>query len=66
MARAGARGRAADLSMPFPVPLEELALVVPTFNANRLVNAIRYVYASAPGILTTEELPHPGSRPTCR
>jgi 2,4-diaminopentanoate dehydrogenase len=47
-----------DLSMPFPVPLEELALVVPAFNANGLVNAIRYVCASAPGILTTEELPH--------
>jgi 2,4-diaminopentanoate dehydrogenase len=47
-----------DLSMPFTVPLEELASVVPAFNANGLVNAIPYVCASAPGILTTEELPH--------
>jgi 2,4-diaminopentanoate dehydrogenase len=47
-----------DLSMPFPVPLEELASVVPAFNANGLVNAIPYVCASPPGILTTEELPH--------
>jgi 2,4-diaminopentanoate dehydrogenase len=46
------------LSMPFPVPLEELASVVPAFNANGLVNAIPYVCACAPGILTTEELPH--------
>jgi 2,4-diaminopentanoate dehydrogenase len=47
-----------DLSMPFPVPLEELASVVPAFNANGLVNAIPYVCACPPGILTTEELPH--------
>ena len=47
-----------DLSMPFPVPIEELAAVVPAFNANGLVNAIPYVCASPPGILTTEELPH--------
>ncbi len=47
-----------DLSMPFPAPLEELASVVPAFNANGLVNAIPYVCASEPGILTTEELPH--------
>lgn len=47
-----------DLSMPFPVPLEERASVVPAVNANGLVNAIQYVCASPPGILTTEELPH--------
>ena len=48
----------AGITMPFPVPLEKLASVVPAFNANGLVNAIPYVCASAPGILTTEGLPH--------
>jgi hypothetical protein len=47
-----------DLSMPFPVPLDELASVVPAFNANGPVNAIPYVCAAPPGILTTEDLPH--------
>jgi 4-hydroxy-tetrahydrodipicolinate reductase len=47
-----------DLSMPFPVPLDDLASVVPAFNANGPVNAIPYVCAAAPGILTTEDLPH--------
>jgi 2,4-diaminopentanoate dehydrogenase len=47
-----------DLSMPFPVPLDDLASYVPAFNANGPVNAIPYVCAAAPGILTTEELPH--------
>ncbi len=47
-----------DLSMPFPVPLDELGDVVPAFNANGPVNAIPYVCAAAPGILTTRDLPH--------
>jgi 4-hydroxy-tetrahydrodipicolinate reductase len=47
-----------DVSMPFPVPLDQLASVVPAFNANGLVNAIPYVCAATPGILTTEDLPH--------
>jgi len=47
-----------DLSMPFPVPLEQLASVVPAFNANGPVNAIPYVCAASPGILTTQDLPH--------
>jgi 4-hydroxy-tetrahydrodipicolinate reductase len=44
--------------MPFPVPLDDLASVVPAFNANGPVNAIPYVCAAAPGIVTTEDLPH--------
>jgi 4-hydroxy-tetrahydrodipicolinate reductase len=44
--------------MPFPVPLDDLASVVPAFNANGPVNAIPYVCAARPGILTTEDLPH--------
>jgi 4-hydroxy-tetrahydrodipicolinate reductase len=47
-----------DVSMPFPVPLDDLANYVPAFNANGLVNAIPYVCAAAPGLLTTEDLPH--------
>jgi len=47
-----------DVSMPFPVPLDDLASFVPAFNANGPVNAIPYVCAAPPGILTTEDLPH--------
>jgi 4-hydroxy-tetrahydrodipicolinate reductase len=47
-----------DLSMPFPVPLDELASYVPAFNANGPVNAIPYVCAARPGLLTTRDLPH--------
>ena len=47
-----------DLSMPFPVPLDDLALFVPAFNANGPVNAIPYVCGARPGILTTEDHPH--------
>jgi 4-hydroxy-tetrahydrodipicolinate reductase len=47
-----------DVSMPFPVPLDDLASFVPAFNANGPVNAIPYVCAAPPGLLTTEDLPH--------
>jgi len=47
-----------DMSMPFPVPLDELASFVPAFNANGPVNAIPYVCEAKPGILSTEDLPH--------
>jgi len=47
-----------DVSMPFPVPLDDLASFVPAYNANGLVNAIPYVCAAPSGILTTEDLPH--------
>jgi 4-hydroxy-tetrahydrodipicolinate reductase len=47
-----------DVSMPFPVPLDDLADYVPAFNANGPVNAIPYVCAAPPGILTTADLPH--------
>lgn len=56
-----------DMSMPFPVPLDDLANHVPAFNANGPVNAIPYVCAARPSILTTEDLPHilpRGPRPT--
>jgi 2,4-diaminopentanoate dehydrogenase len=47
-----------DVRMPWPVPLDELGLYVPAFNANGLVNAIPHVCASAPGIHATVDLPH--------
>jgi 4-hydroxy-tetrahydrodipicolinate reductase len=47
-----------DVSMPFPVPLDDLGDYVPAFNANGPVNAIPYVCAAPPGILTTADLPH--------
>jgi 4-hydroxy-tetrahydrodipicolinate reductase len=47
-----------DVSMPFPVPLDDLASFVPAYNANGPVNAIPYVCRARPGMLTTEDLPH--------
>ncbi|MFJ3776248.1 dihydrodipicolinate reductase [Streptomyces sp. NPDC090075] len=46
-----------DIAMPLPVPLDDLADHVPAYNANGPVNAIPYVCAARPGILTTEDLP---------
>jgi 4-hydroxy-tetrahydrodipicolinate reductase len=46
-----------DIDMAFPVPLDDLASYVPAYNANGPVNAIPYVCAARPGILTTEDLP---------
>ncbi len=47
-----------DLRMPFPVPLDDLASFVPAYNANGPVNAVPYLCAARPGILTAEDLPH--------
>jgi hypothetical protein len=47
-----------DVSMPFPVPLDDLASFVPAYNANGPVNAIPYVCAAPSGFLTTMDLPH--------
>jgi len=47
-----------DMSMPFPVPLDDLASFVPAYNANGLVNAVPYVCGARPGMLTAEDLPH--------
>jgi 4-hydroxy-tetrahydrodipicolinate reductase len=46
-----------DISMPFPVPLDDLAGVVPAFNANGPVNAIPYVCQADAGIKTYLDLP---------
>lgn len=47
-----------NISMPFPVPLDDLASFVPAYNANGPVNAIPYICEAPCGILTTEDLPH--------
>jgi hypothetical protein len=47
-----------DADLAFPVPLPELGSFVPAYNANRAVNAIPYVCAAPPGILSTLDLPH--------
>lgn len=46
-----------DIELSFAVPLEELGSYTPAYGANRAVNAIPYVCAAAPGILSTDDLP---------
>jgi 2,4-diaminopentanoate dehydrogenase len=47
-----------EFDLAFPVPLEDLNQWTPALTANRPVNAIRYVCAARPGILSTVDLPH--------
>jgi 4-hydroxy-tetrahydrodipicolinate reductase len=46
-----------DVELPFPIPLEELGSYTPAYTANRPVNAVPYVCAARPGILSTADLP---------
>jgi 4-hydroxy-tetrahydrodipicolinate reductase len=46
-----------DVGLPFPIPLEKLGSFTPAYTANRPVNAIPYVCAARPGILSTADLP---------
>jgi 4-hydroxy-tetrahydrodipicolinate reductase len=46
-----------DVALPFPIPLEELGSFTPAYTANRPVNAVPYVCAAAPGILSPTDLP---------
>ncbi|MEX2268182.1 MAG: dihydrodipicolinate reductase [Acidimicrobiia bacterium] len=46
-----------DVELPFPIPLDDLGSFTPAYTANRPVNAIPYVCAAAPGILSTADLP---------
>lgn len=46
-----------DVTLAFPVPLEDLGSFTPAYTANRPVNAIPYVCAAAPGIVSTTDLP---------
>jgi 4-hydroxy-tetrahydrodipicolinate reductase len=56
--RVRVRGDASlDVSIEFPVALEDLGSYTPALTANRPVNAIPYVCAARPGILSTADLP---------
>jgi hypothetical protein len=46
-----------DVDLPFPIPIDDLASFTPAYTANRPVNAIPYVCAARPGILSTADLP---------
>jgi hypothetical protein len=46
-----------DVDLAFPIPLDDLASFTPAYTANRPVNAIPYVCAAQPGILSTADLP---------
>jgi hypothetical protein len=46
-----------DVSIRFPVAMEQFAAMSPGLTAHRAVNAVPFVCAAAPGIRTTAELP---------
>lgn len=46
-----------EVTLRFPVPLEQWAAVSPGITAHRAVNAVPYVCEAAPGIRTSVELP---------
>lgn len=46
-----------DISIGFPIPVEERQFTLPNLTAHRPVNAIPYICAARPGILTTADLP---------
>jgi 4-hydroxy-tetrahydrodipicolinate reductase len=46
-----------DISIGFPIPVEQRQVVLPGLTAHRPVNAVPYVCAARPGIVTTADLP---------
>lgn len=46
-----------DVALPFPVALDDLGGATPSYTANRPVNAIPYVCAAPPGLVSTSDLP---------
>jgi 4-hydroxy-tetrahydrodipicolinate reductase len=46
-----------DVTLAFPIPIDELGSFTPAYTANRPVNAIPYVCAAPPGILAAAGLP---------
>jgi 4-hydroxy-tetrahydrodipicolinate reductase len=46
-----------DVELGFPIAPDDLASYTPAYTANRPVNAIPFVCAAAPGILSTADLP---------
>ena len=47
-----------EVGLHMPIPLAHMAEVSPAYTANRAVNAIPWVCAAAPGIVSTIDLPH--------
>lgn len=47
-----------DIDLRFPVPLERMAAMSPSYTANRAVNAVPVLCEASPGIRTTADLPH--------
>jgi 4-hydroxy-tetrahydrodipicolinate reductase len=46
-----------DVSIRYPIPMEQFAAMTPGLTAHRAVNAVPVVCGAAPGIRTTAELP---------
>lgn len=46
-----------DVTVAFPVATGQLGAITPAHTANRLVNAILYVCAAPPGIVSSTDLP---------
>jgi hypothetical protein len=47
-----------EVDLRFPMPLEQMAAMSPSYTANRAVNAVPYICRAAPGIRSTLDLPH--------
>jgi 4-hydroxy-tetrahydrodipicolinate reductase len=47
-----------EVDLHMPIPLDRMAEVSPAYTANRAVNAVPWVCAAAPGIVSTVDLPH--------
>ena len=46
-----------EVNLRFPMPIEQMAAMSPSYTANRAVNAVPYVCRAAPGIRSTLDLP---------
>jgi hypothetical protein len=46
-----------EVTVRMPIPLDRMADISPAYTANRAVNAVPYVCAAAPGIVSTLDLP---------
>ncbi len=56
--RVRVRGEAPlDVRLEFPIPVADLGGYTPAYTANRPVNAVPYVCAAVPGILSATDLP---------
>ncbi|MCX5095389.1 dihydrodipicolinate reductase [Streptomyces sp. NBC_00365] len=47
-----------DIDLRFPVPLDRMAAMSPSYTANRAVNAVPVLCQASPGIRSTADLPH--------